>query len=90
MNLFNFMFFWGLVILVYKSYYFLLFLLMLELLVLVIFTKFFSELNFTSEFYFAMIYLIFCVCESSLGLSILVMMIRFYSSDYMLSFNILW
>nr|AYW52138.1 NADH dehydrogenase subunit 4L [Discolomatidae sp. 1 ACP-2013] len=42
------------------------------------------------EFYFMMIFLTIMVCESVLGLSILVSMVRMTGNDYMKSFNLLW
>lgn len=43
----------------------------------------------SSELYFTMVFLTFIVCEGSLGLSILVSMIRTHGNDYFQSFNIL-
>nr|NP_976148.1 NADH dehydrogenase subunit 4L [Tricholepidion gertschi]AAO40221.1 NADH dehydrogenase subunit 4L [Tricholepidion gertschi] len=41
------------------------------------------------EVYFSMIFIIFCVCEGSLGLSILVSMVRSHGNDYFSSYTIL-
>nr|ALO76493.1 NADH deshydrogenase subunit 4L [Mastinocerus sp. MAS01] len=42
------------------------------------------------EQYFMMIYLVFMVCESVLGLSLMLMIVRFYGSDYFQALNVLW
>nr|ANU83264.1 NADH dehydrogenase subunit 4L [Loxoblemmus equestris] len=41
------------------------------------------------ELYFSMIYLVFAVCEGSLGLGILVSMVRSHGNDYFQSFVVL-
>nr|YP_010248513.1 NADH dehydrogenase subunit 4L [Turanogryllus eous]QTK22277.1 NADH dehydrogenase subunit 4L [Turanogryllus eous] len=41
------------------------------------------------EMYFSMIYLVFAVCEGSLGLGILVSMVRSHGNDYFQSFVVL-
>nr|AXS65837.1 NADH dehydrogenase subunit 4L [Curculionoidea sp. 29 KM-2017] len=46
--------------------------------------------NFMFENYFSMIFLTMSVCESVLGLSILVLLIRSHGNDYMKMFNLLW
>nr|ARH54386.1 NADH dehydrogenase subunit 4L [Gastrallus laevigatus] len=47
-------------------------------------------LDFVYESFFLMIYLTLMVCESALGLSILVSMIRSFGNDYFETFNLLW
>lgn len=65
-------------------------LLILEFIVLGLFILLFIFLNLlNSEIYFLMIFLTFRVCEGSLGLSILVSIIRTHGNDYFQSFNIL-
>nr|QYK91444.1 NADH dehydrogenase subunit 4L [Tarbinskiellus portentosus]UBU97851.1 NADH dehydrogenase subunit 4L [Tarbinskiellus sp.]DAZ85811.1 TPA_asm: NADH dehydrogenase subunit 4L [Tarbinskiellus portentosus] len=44
---------------------------------------------FQFELYFSMIYLVFAVCEGSLGLGILVSMVRSHGNDYFQSFVVL-
>nr|YP_010954871.1 NADH dehydrogenase subunit 4L [Serrognathus castanicolor]WMW30256.1 NADH dehydrogenase subunit 4L [Serrognathus castanicolor] len=42
------------------------------------------------EFYFLMIFLTMSVCEGALGLSLLVLLMRTYGNNYMISFSLLW
>jgi hypothetical protein len=44
---------------------------------------------FNYELYFVMLFLVFSVCEESLGLSILVFIIRGFGIDYFQSYNVL-
>nr|YP_010043669.1 NADH dehydrogenase subunit 4L [Tinda javana]QPD06990.1 NADH dehydrogenase subunit 4L [Tinda javana] len=44
---------------------------------------------FYNEMYFSMMFLTFSVCEGTLGLSLLVSMIRSHGNDYFNSFSIL-
>nr|UXW88413.1 NADH dehydrogenase subunit 4L [Afissula kambaitana] len=86
-----FSFFMGLVSFSLKRKHFLLMLLSMEFIVLVLFMILFIYfLNFNYEFYFSMIFLSFSVCESVLGLSLLVSMIRSHGGDYFNTFNLLW
>nr|URX53690.1 NADH dehydrogenase subunit 4L [Bifiditermes nr. madagascariensis] len=65
-------------------------LLSLEFMVLVLFvTAYFYLCVFGYEFYFVMLFLVFSVCEGSLGLSILVSMIRGFGNDYFQSYSVL-
>nr|YP_010586299.1 NADH dehydrogenase subunit 4L [Kisaura zhejiangensis (nom. nud.)]UZZ44074.1 NADH dehydrogenase subunit 4L [Kisaura zhejiangensis (nom. nud.)] len=65
-------------------------LLSLELIMLSLFLMLLMILfNMISEFYFLMIFMIFMVCESVLGLSILVSLVRIYGNDYFQSFNLM-
>lgn len=65
-------------------------LLILEFIVLCLFILIFFFLNFLNfEMYFLIVFLTFRVCEGSLGLSILVSIIRTHGNDYFQSFNIL-
>lgn len=48
----------------------------------------FNFLNFNlREMYFLMVFLVFIVCEGSLGLSILVLIIRVHGNNLFQSFN---
>nr|QNE85760.1 NADH dehydrogenase subunit 4L [Helina impuncta] len=65
-------------------------LLSLEYIVLSLFLLLFIYLSmFNYELFFLLMFLTFSVCEGSLGLSILVSMIRTHGNDYFQSFNIL-
>nr|YP_009937136.1 NADH dehydrogenase subunit 4L [Subclytia rotundiventris]QNT26372.1 NADH dehydrogenase subunit 4L [Subclytia rotundiventris] len=65
-------------------------LLSLEYIVLSLFLVLFIYLNMMNyEFYFSMMFLTFSVCEGTLGISILVSMIRTHGNDYFQSFNVL-
>nr|UQJ75231.1 NADH dehydrogenase subunit 4L [Tauritermes triceromegas]URX54054.1 NADH dehydrogenase subunit 4L [Tauritermes triceromegas] len=65
-------------------------LLSLEFMVLVLFgVAYFYLCIFNYELYFVMLFLVFSVCEGSLGLSILVSMIRGFGNDYFQSFSVL-
>nr|YP_010895310.1 NADH dehydrogenase subunit 4L [Verrallia virginica]WJW73901.1 NADH dehydrogenase subunit 4L [Verrallia virginica] len=83
-------FFMGLFVFVSSRKHLLSMLLILEFIVLVLFMFIFMFLNvYNLESYFLMVFLTFSVCEGSLGLSILVSMIRTHGNDYFQSFNIL-
>nr|YP_009434628.1 NADH dehydrogenase subunit 4L [Dorcadia ioffi]ATF28041.1 NADH dehydrogenase subunit 4L [Dorcadia ioffi] len=65
-------------------------LLILEYKVLMMFLIMYISLNMCMfENYFLMMYIVFSVCESVLGLSILVSMIRTHGSDFFQGFNML-
>uniref|UniRef100_A0AAU6QG89 NADH-ubiquinone oxidoreductase chain 4L n=1 Tax=Nepsalus decorosus TaxID=2950595 RepID=A0AAU6QG89_9NEOP len=65
-------------------------LLSLEFIVLsLFFLLIMSLMYFNFEFFFSMIFLTFSVCEGSLGLSVLVSMVRTHGNDYFQSLNIL-
>ena len=65
-------------------------LLRLEYIVLSLFFLLFIYLNSLNyEFFFRLIFLTFRVCEGSLGLSILVSIIRTHGNDYFQRFNVL-
>nr|YP_010730035.1 NADH dehydrogenase subunit 4L [Ctenophthalmus quadratus]WEF75075.1 NADH dehydrogenase subunit 4L [Ctenophthalmus quadratus] len=65
-------------------------LLILEYLVLMLFMLLYLSLNFCMfENFFLMMYIVMSVCESVLGLSILVSMIRTHGSDYFMGYNML-
>nr|URT60551.1 NADH dehydrogenase subunit 4L [Nepsalus chikuni] len=65
-------------------------LLSLEFIVLsLFFLLIMSLMYFNFEFFFSMLFLTFSVCEGSLGLSILVSMVRTHGNDYFQSLNVL-
>nr|APX40599.1 NADH dehydrogenase subunit 4L [Cryptocephalus mystacatus] len=71
--------------------HFLMMLLSLEFLVLSLYLGLFIFLSsFNYEYFFMLIYLTMSVCEGSLGLAMLVMMIRSHGNDYVLSMSSLW
>nr|QVT11011.1 NADH dehydrogenase subunit 4L [Marumba sperchius] len=85
-----FMFFIGNLIFVSKNKHLLIILLSLEFIVLSIFFFFLMFLMMIdNDMYMLMVFLVFSVCEGSLGLSILVSMIRTHGNDYFQSFNLL-
>nr|YP_010466093.1 NADH dehydrogenase subunit 4L [Hemaris radians]UAT98075.1 NADH dehydrogenase subunit 4L [Hemaris radians] len=84
------MFFIGNLIFVSKNKHLLIVLLSLEFIVLSIFFFFLVYLMMIDyDMYMLMVFLVFSVCEGSLGLSILVSMIRTHGNDYFQSFNLL-
>nr|QVT10959.1 NADH dehydrogenase subunit 4L [Cephonodes hylas] len=84
------MFFVGNLIFVSKNKHLLIVLLSLEFIVLSIFFFFLVYLMMIDyDMYMLMVFLVFSVCEGSLGLSILVSMIRTHGNDYFQSFNLL-
>nr|UXW88439.1 NADH dehydrogenase subunit 4L [Henosepilachna vigintioctomaculata] len=86
-----FMFFMGLLSFSLKRKHLLMMLLSMEFIILsLLILMFFYFLNFSNEYYFSMIFLSFSVCESALGLSLLVSLIRSHGSDYFNLFNLLW
>nr|YP_010759004.1 NADH dehydrogenase subunit 4L [Ctenolepisma longicaudatum]WEX31829.1 NADH dehydrogenase subunit 4L [Ctenolepisma longicaudatum] len=65
-------------------------LLSLEMIVLSMFLLLFLSLSeFYSEITFNLLFLTFCVCEGSLGLSILVSIVRSHGNDYLDSLVVL-
>nr|YP_007316762.1 NADH dehydrogenase subunit 4L [Choristoneura longicellana]ADQ64004.1 NADH dehydrogenase subunit 4L [Choristoneura longicellana] len=96
MNIFNivliiiFMFIIGNLIFVSKHKHLLIILLSLEFMVLSIFLFMLFILSYINmNMYMLMVFLVFAVCEGTLGLSILVSMIRTPGNDYFQSFNLL-
>lgn len=66
-------------------------LLRIEFVILILFICIYIYfLNFNFELYFVLIFLTIRVCESVIGLALLVSIIRSYGNDYFNSFNILW
>nr|WMQ77854.1 NADH dehydrogenase subunit 4L [Epodonta lineata] len=92
LNMFVFiiMYIMGNLIFVSKHKHLLIILLSLEFIVL---SMFFFLLIFLMlldyNMYMLMVFLVFSVCEGSLGLSILVSLIRTHGNDYFQSFNLL-
>nr|YP_010414116.1 NADH dehydrogenase subunit 4L [Omophron limbatum]URQ84658.1 NADH dehydrogenase subunit 4L [Omophron limbatum] len=87
---FIFMFFVGLMVFCSKRKHLLLMLLSLEFIILSLYFLMFVYLSMYSyEYYFMMLFLTFCVCESVLGLSVLVSLIRTHGNDFFFSMNIL-
>nr|YP_010626151.1 NADH dehydrogenase subunit 4L [Agulla arizonica]WBK02988.1 NADH dehydrogenase subunit 4L [Agulla arizonica] len=83
-------YFFGMFIFCLSWKHFLMMLLSLEFLVLGMFLMIFYYLKFYGfELYFSMIFIVYCVCEGALGLSILVSLIRTHGNDYFKSFNFL-
>nr|YP_010526969.1 NADH dehydrogenase subunit 4L [Rhagastis mongoliana]UXR12306.1 NADH dehydrogenase subunit 4L [Rhagastis mongoliana] len=88
--IFILMFFIGNLIFVSKNKHLLIVLLSLEFIVLSIFFFFLVFLMLIDyDMYMLMVFLVFSVCEGSLGLSILVSMIRTHGNDYFQSFNLI-
>nr|AML25578.1 NADH dehydrogenase subunit 4L [Erotylidae sp. BMNH 1274392] len=74
-----------------KRKHLLLMLLSLEFIVLSLYFGLFIYFSMMSyDYFFSMIFLTISVCEGALGLSILVLMIRCFGNDYMMSFSLLW
>nr|ALO77407.1 NADH deshydrogenase subunit 4L [Agonum muelleri] len=87
---FIFMFFTGMMVFSSKRKHLLLMLLSLEFIILSLYMLMFIYLSmFNYEYYFSMLFLTFCVCESVLGLSILVSLIRTHGNDFFFSMNML-
>nr|ARH10729.1 NADH dehydrogenase subunit 4L [Laingia psammae] len=94
MNLFvlimNFMFFFGILFYIFNFNHLLMMLLGLEYLLLLISLLFlFYLMMFIKQYILLLIFFIFCISESVLGLTILILMVRFYGNDYLKSLMIL-
>nr|YP_009443274.1 NADH dehydrogenase subunit 4L [Dendrolimus kikuchii]ANY59894.1 NADH dehydrogenase subunit 4L [Dendrolimus spectabilis]ATQ37413.1 NADH dehydrogenase subunit 4L [Dendrolimus kikuchii] len=88
--IFMLMYIVGNLIFVSKHKHLLIVLLSLEFIVLSMFFLMLMMLNFIeNDMYLLMVFLVFSVCEGSLGLSILVSMIRTHGNDYFQSFSLL-
>nr|QRW36393.1 NADH dehydrogenase subunit 4L [Nebrioporus cooperi] len=87
--IFLFMFISGLLVFSSKRNHLLLMLLSMEFIILSLYILLFMFLSFFDyEYYFSLMFLVFCVCESVLGLSILVSLIRTHGNDYFFSMNL--
>nr|APX39724.1 NADH dehydrogenase subunit 4L [Chrysolina herbacea] len=90
-SVFIFMFMSSLVVFVSNRKHYLLMLLSLELMVLSLYLNLFFYLsNLIYEYFFMMIFLTVSVCEGVLGLAILILMIRTFGNDYIMTFSMLW
>nr|URX53276.1 NADH dehydrogenase subunit 4L [Calcaritermes sp.]URX53354.1 NADH dehydrogenase subunit 4L [Calcaritermes sp.] len=86
----SFTFFCGIWVFCSNRKHLLVTLLSLEFMVLVLFIVTYYYLCFFShELYFVMLFLVFSVCEGSLGLSVLVSLIRGFGNDYFQSYSVL-
>nr|APX39436.1 NADH dehydrogenase subunit 4L [Cryptocephalus celtibericus] len=86
-----FLFIFGLLSFFMFRKHFLMMLLSLEFLVLSLYLGLYFIMTFFNyEYFFSLIYLTMSVCEGSLGLSMLVLMIRSHGNDYVLSMSSLW
>nr|YP_010954819.1 NADH dehydrogenase subunit 4L [Hemisodorcus macleayii]WMW30204.1 NADH dehydrogenase subunit 4L [Hemisodorcus macleayii] len=86
-----FMYLMGLLSFCLNRKHLLLMLLSLEFVVVALFMMLYSYLGMYGwEFYFLMVFLTMSVCEGALGLSVLVLLMRTYGNNYMISFNLLW
>nr|QWB85628.1 NADH dehydrogenase subunit 4L [Saphanus piceus] len=87
----SFALFIGLIMFCLKRKHLLLMLLSLEFIVLSLYMMIYIFLNqMNYEYFFLMIFLVMSVCEGSLGLAVLVSMIRTQGNDYIMSFSSLW
>lgn len=83
-----FIFLRGLIVFSSKRKHLLLILLSLEFVVISLYLGIYLFLSFINyEFFFLIVFLSIRVCEGALGLSILVMIIRTYGNDYILTFS---
>nr|APX39174.1 NADH dehydrogenase subunit 4L [Altica ampelophaga]APX40326.1 NADH dehydrogenase subunit 4L [Altica ericeti] len=81
----------GIFMFVMNRKHLLLMLLSLEYLVVVLFLNLFFYLSILeNDYFFSMIFLAMSVCESVLGLSILIIMVRVHGNDYIMTFSNLW
>lgn len=84
------MFIMGNLVFVSKNKHLLVVLLSLEFIVLVIFFLLLLLLRFIDyDIFILIVFLVFSVCEGSLGLSVLVSIIRTHGNDYFQSFSLL-
>nr|YP_010954754.1 NADH dehydrogenase subunit 4L [Dorcus tityus]WMW30139.1 NADH dehydrogenase subunit 4L [Dorcus tityus] len=87
----SFMYLMGLLSFCLNRKHLLLMLLSLEFVVVSLFLMLYLYLClYNWEFFFLMIFLTMSVCEGVLGLSLLVLLMRSYGNNYMISFNLLW
>nr|ARH54802.1 NADH dehydrogenase subunit 4L [Trigonopterus sp. AH-2016] len=85
------LFFAGMFVYISKYKHFLLMLVSLELMVLSLyFLMMVYFCNFCYEYFMCVYFLTLSVCESALGLSLLVLIIRSYGSDLLMVFDSLW
>nr|AKM70192.1 NADH dehydrogenase subunit 4L [Chaitophorus saliniger] len=94
MNLFMliliFMLFFGVIFYIFNFNHLLMMLLGLEYLLLILSLLFLLNLMlFIKQYILLLVFFIFCISESVLGLTILILMVRFYGNDYLKSLMIL-
>nr|AKM70062.1 NADH dehydrogenase subunit 4L [Neothoracaphis yanonis] len=94
MNLFLmsllFMLFSGILFYIFNFNHLLMMLLGLEYLLLILSLLFmFNLMLFIKQYLLLLLFFIFCISESVLGLTILIMMVRMYGNDYLKSLMIL-
>jgi len=83
-------FIFSLIVFVSNRKHLLITLISLEFIVLVLYIFIFIFLNYINyDYYYRIVFLTFRVCEGSLGLSILVSLIRTHGNDYFQSYRIL-
>nr|AEP27721.1 NADH dehydrogenase subunit 4L [Otiorhynchus rugosostriatus] len=88
---FLFMYMSSVLVFVFKRKHLLVMLLSLESSVVALYVGFFLYFKDDKFWIFLlMVYLAMSVCEGALGLSLLVLMIRVHSNDFIMSFNSLW
>nr|ALO77419.1 NADH deshydrogenase subunit 4L [Passalidae sp. GENSP01] len=88
---FYFLCFLSILTFLFKQKHLLMMLISLEFMIIILFfvsLVFFGLFSFS--YYFGMIFLSVGVCESVLGISIMVNLIRSYGNDFINSFNSLW
>lgn len=84
------LFIFRLIVFVSNRKHLLITLLRLEFIILILYGVIFMCLNLLNyEYYYRIVFLTFRVCEGSLGLSILVSLIRTHGNDYFQTYNIL-
>lgn len=90
LNLIYLIFLIGIFRLAINRFHLLIILLRLELIIITLYFLLIIYLNlFNMELYFRIFFLVFRVCEGVLGLSILVLIIRFNGNDYFQALNLL-
>nr|APX39617.1 NADH dehydrogenase subunit 4L [Dibolia occultans] len=91
MYMYSFLFFFSVISFILNRKHLLLMLLSLEFISIILYLGLFMFLiNMNFEYYFSMIFLTMTVCESALGLSILISLVRLYGNDYLMTFSSLW
>nr|YP_010693566.1 NADH dehydrogenase subunit 4L [Scolytoplatypus skyliuae]WCB99757.1 NADH dehydrogenase subunit 4L [Scolytoplatypus skyliuae] len=81
----------SMLIFILKYKHFLVMLMSMELMVLSLYALFFTYFYFFNhEQFFVILYLVMSVCESAVGLSLLVLIVRSHFSDLLLLLDNLW
>lgn len=84
------LFIFSLIVFVSNRKHLLITLISLEFIILILYGVIFICLNIIGyEYYYRIVFLTFSVCEGSLGLSIMVSLIRTHGNDYFQTYNIL-